>query len=100
MNSHAPLLSRDPYSDVVANAFMLREILEAVNCHTRHPHHGGSSDQHQKRLERGFARFCYNHPLIVRGGPTFTALRTQHRLVLVTLVAKGRCSSPAVGEAL
>jgi hypothetical protein len=63
MNSHAPLLSRDRYSDVVANAFMLHEILEAVNCYTRHPHHGGSSDQHQKRLESGFARFCHDHGL-------------------------------------
>jgi hypothetical protein len=36
--------------------------LETVDCYGRHPHHHGGSDQHQKRLERGFSGFCHDHP--------------------------------------
>jgi hypothetical protein len=33
-----------------------------MDCHSRHPHYGGGSDQHQKRLERGFSGFCHDDP--------------------------------------
>jgi len=33
-----------------------------VDCDSRHPRYGGGSDQHQKRLERGFDGFCHDDP--------------------------------------
>jgi hypothetical protein len=33
-----------------------------MDCHSRHPHYGGGSDQHQKRLERRFGGFCHDDP--------------------------------------
>jgi hypothetical protein len=36
INGHEPLLSRDPYSDLVANAFMLHEIILDPNVGSMH----------------------------------------------------------------
>ena len=54
--------SAEPLDGPAAHGERRWPLQAVMDCHSRHPHYGGGSDQHQKRLERRFGGFCHDDP--------------------------------------